>query len=42
MNRYKKFGITIHLLNGSEFNWNNKSKTEITNKLGESKFLTPL
>ena len=42
MNRYKKFGITIHPLNGSEFNWNNKSKTEITNKLRESKFLTPL
>ena len=42
MNRYKKFGIIIHALNGSEFNWNYKSKTEITNKLRELKFLTAL
>ena len=42
MNRYKKFGITIHPLDESDFNWNNKDKTEITNKLRELKFLTPL
>ena len=39
MNRYKKFGINTHPLNGSKFNWNNKSKTETTNKLRESKIL---
>jgi hypothetical protein len=42
MNRYKKFGITIYPLDESKFDWNNKSKTEITNKLRELKFLTPL
>lgn len=42
MSRYKKFGITIHPFKGSEFNWKGKSKAEITNKLRELKFLTPL
>ena len=42
MSRYKKFGITIHPSKGSEFNWKGKSKAEITNKLRELKFLTPL
>ena len=42
MSRYKKFGITIHPLDKSDFNWNNKSKAEITNKLRELKFLPPL
>ena len=39
MSRYKKFGITIHPLDESDFNWDNKSKTGITVKFRLVDFL---